>query len=41
MAEYEVETLPTFKVLKRGEVVQELTGGIKSALESIVATHCA
>lgn len=40
MAEYEVETLPTFKVLKQGEVVQELTGGIKSALESIVAAHC-
>jgi thiol-disulfide isomerase/thioredoxin len=38
---YEISTPPTFKVFKRGEVVDELAGAIRSALESLVATHAA
>ncbi|RLN79433.1 hypothetical protein BBJ28_00016240 [Nothophytophthora sp. Chile5] len=37
--EFKVASLPTFKVLKGGEVVDELSGAIKSALESMVAKH--
>ncbi|OWY90745.1 Thioredoxin, partial [Phytophthora megakarya] len=37
--EFEVSTLPSFKVFKGGKVVEELSGAIKSALESMVAKH--
>ncbi|RLN87267.1 hypothetical protein BBJ28_00015697 [Nothophytophthora sp. Chile5] len=39
MEEFKVASLPTFKVLKGGKVVDELSGAIKSALESMVAKH--
>lgn len=38
---YEVSSPPTFKVFKKGEVVDELAGAIRSALESLVAKHAA
>lgn len=37
--EYAVTAMPTFKVFKGGKVVDELSGAIKSALESMVAKH--
>lgn len=39
--EYAVTAMPTFKVFKGGKVVDELSGAIKSALESMVAKHAA
>lgn len=41
MHEFGVQELPTFKVFKRGVVVDELSGAIKSALASLVAKHAA
>jgi thioredoxin-like negative regulator of GroEL len=37
--EFNVASLPSFKVFKGGKVVDELSGAIKSALESMVAKH--
>lgn len=37
--EYNVSSLPSFKVFKGGKVVDELSGAIKTALESMVAKH--
>ncbi|GAB9470262.1 hypothetical protein Gpo141_00007512 [Globisporangium polare] len=39
--EYAVAAMPTFKVFKGGKVVDELSGAIKSALESMVGKHAA
>ncbi|KAE9020788.1 hypothetical protein PR003_g12239 [Phytophthora rubi] len=37
--EFNVSSLPSFKVFKGGKVVDELSGAIKTALESMVAKH--
>ncbi|KAL3661880.1 hypothetical protein V7S43_013173 [Phytophthora oleae] len=37
--DFNVSSLPSFKVFKGGKVVDELNGAIKSALESMVAKH--
>ncbi|CAI5706402.1 unnamed protein product [Peronospora effusa] len=37
--EFDVSSLPSFKVFKGGVVVEELSGAIKSALKSIVTKH--
>ncbi|RLN53262.1 hypothetical protein BBJ29_004431 [Phytophthora kernoviae] len=39
--EFNVASLPSFKVFKGGKVVDELSGAIRSALESMVAKHAA
>ncbi|KAL4111548.1 hypothetical protein PRIC1_003226 [Phytophthora ramorum] len=37
--DFEVASLPSFKVFKRGKEVDELSGAIRGALESMVARH--
>ncbi|ETL38358.1 thioredoxin [Phytophthora nicotianae CJ01A1] len=37
--DFNVSSLPSFKVFKGGKVVDELSGAIRSALESMVAKH--
>ena len=37
--EFDVSSLPSFKVFKGGVVVDELSGAIRSALKRIVAKH--
>ncbi|TDH70214.1 hypothetical protein CCR75_002247 [Bremia lactucae] len=39
--DFTVSSLPNFKVFKGGEVVDELSGAIKSALKNMVAKHAA
>ncbi|KAE9333699.1 hypothetical protein PF008_g14320 [Phytophthora fragariae] len=39
MEEFNVSSLPSFKVFKGGKVVDELSGATKTALESMVAKH--